>query len=48
MRDSNRSNQLHRAQPLTWWARVGATGCGFFLVKGLLWLLAPALVALMR
>jgi hypothetical protein len=48
MRDSNRFDPLHRDQPLTWWSRVGVTGIAFFLVKGLLWLLAPALVALMR
>ena len=48
MRDSNRSDLLHRDQLLGWRSRVGVTGFVFFLVKGLLWLLAPALVALVR
>jgi hypothetical protein len=33
---------------MPWWSRVGVTGIAFFLVKGLLWLLAPALVAFLR
>jgi hypothetical protein len=48
MRDSNRSDPLRQDQPLTWWSRVGVTGLAFFFLKGLLWLLAPALVALLR
>ncbi len=30
------------------WSRVGMAGFTFFLVKGLLWLLAPVLFAVMR
>jgi hypothetical protein len=48
MRDPNRSDPLHRDRALTSWSRVGVTGIAFFLLKGPLWLLAPALVALMR
>lgn len=29
----------------TWVKRLGAAGFAFFLVKGLLWLIVPALVA---
>jgi hypothetical protein len=29
----------------TWVKRIGAAGFVFFLVKGLLWLIVPALVA---
>ena len=39
----------HRSgQNISWQARVGAAGFTFFLVKGLLWLLVPALLALVR
>jgi hypothetical protein len=48
MRDAISSDRLHPDQPLTWWSRVGVTGIAFFLLKGLLWLLAPVLLALMR
>lgn len=48
MRASNCSDPLRRASLRTWWSRVGLTGTAFFLVKGLLWLLAPALIAFMR
>lgn len=34
-----------RAWP-AWWKRLGAVGALFFLVKGLLWLSLPALLAL--
>jgi hypothetical protein len=47
MGDAISSDPLHQAQPLTWWSRVGVTGITFFFVKGLLWLLAPVLFALM-
>jgi len=47
MRATN-SDPLRPAQPLTWWSRVGATGIAFFLVKGILWLLAPVFFALLR
>lgn len=30
------------------WSRVGMAGFMFFLAKGLLWLLAPVLFAVMR
>lgn len=30
------------------WSRVGVAGFTFFLLKGLLWLLAPVLFAVMR
>lgn len=31
-----------------WFRYLGITGFSFFLVKGLLWLLVPALIALFR
>lgn len=34
--------------PATWWKRAGAAGFTFFLAKGLLWLLAPAVLYLIR
>jgi len=48
MRDPSSSDHLHPDQPLPWWSRVGVTGIAFFVLKGLLWLLAPVLFALMR
>jgi hypothetical protein len=30
------------------WSRIGMAGVTFFLLKGLLWLLAPLLFAVMR
>lgn len=30
------------------WSRIGMAGFTFFLLKGLLWLLAPVLFAVMR
>ena len=48
MRLSISSDHPHAAQPLTWWSRVGVAGITFFLLKGILWLLAPVLFALMR
>jgi hypothetical protein len=48
MHDAINSDPLRPAQPLTRWSRVGVTGIAFFLVKGLLWLLAPVLFALLR
>lgn len=35
-------------QLLRGWSRVGMAGFTFFSVKGLLWLLAPVLFAVMR
>lgn len=32
----------------SWCSRLGAAGFLFFLIKGLLWLVAPALLALVR
>ena len=48
MRDSISSDHLHPEHPLTWLSRVGVTGIAFFLLKGLLWLLAPVLFALVQ
>ena len=48
MGDAISSDPLRPAQPSTWWSRVGVTGIAFFLVKGLLWLLAPVLFGLLR
>ncbi len=48
MRDAISSDPRHPARPLTWCSRIGVTGVAFFLVKGLLWLLAPVLFALLR
>lgn len=31
-----------------WFRHLGITGFSFFLVKGLLWLLVPTLIALFR
>ena len=31
-----------------WFRHLGITGFSFFLVKGLLWLVVPALIALFR
>jgi hypothetical protein len=48
MRAFNHSAPPRQGHPRTWWSRVGITGVAFFLLKGVLWLLAPALIALMR
>ncbi|HLZ34286.1 MAG TPA: hypothetical protein VKP13_09720 [Nitrospira sp.] len=48
MQSSIDSNHPHTQQQLTRWTLVGLTGFTFFLVKGVLWLLAPLLFALMR
>jgi hypothetical protein len=31
-----------------WWKRLGLAGFAFFLIKGLLWLMAPAVLYLLR
>lgn len=31
-----------------WWKRLGLAGFVFFLIKGLLWLMAPAVLYLLR
>ncbi len=48
MRLSISFDQPRGTQSSTWWSRVGGAGLTFFLVKGLLWLCAPVLFALMR
>ncbi len=48
MRLSIISNHPRAAQPSTWWSRVGVAGFTLFLLKGILWLLAPVLFALTR
>lgn len=48
MRLSTSPRHSYADQPLTWGSRVGVAGVTFFLLKGLLWLLAPVLFALMR
>lgn len=48
MRLSINSDQPRGAQSSTWWFRVGGAGFTFFLLKGILWLCAPVLLALMR
>ena len=41
--------QTHRVVDRNVWFRhLGITGFSFFLVKGLLWLLVPTLIALFR
>jgi hypothetical protein len=40
------SNHPRAAQPSTWWSRVGFAGFLLFLLKGILWVLAPVLFAL--
>ncbi len=46
MRLSISSDHPHAERPSTWWSRVGVAGFTFFLLKGILWLLAPVLFAL--
>jgi hypothetical protein len=46
MRRSNES--VKPAQPSATWSRVGLVGFALFFGKGILWLLAPVLFALMR
>jgi hypothetical protein len=48
MRPSASPRHSYTDQPLTRWSRVGVAGFTFFLLKGLLWLLAPVLFALVR
>ena len=48
MRLSISSGHPHAEQPSTWRSRAGAAGFTFFLLKGVLWLLAPVLLALLR
>ncbi|MGC3975949.1 MAG: hypothetical protein QM771_16430 [Nitrospira sp.] len=46
MRLSIIANHHRAAQPSTWWSRVGLAGFLFFLLKGILWVLAPVLFVL--
>jgi hypothetical protein len=39
---------IQRTMKAASFTRIGMTGVGFFLVKGLLWLLAPLLFAYWR
>ena len=48
MRNSLSLNHAHTGQGSHWMKRAGYAGFGFFLVKGLLWLLAPALLYWVR
>jgi hypothetical protein len=36
------------APPVRGWSRIGMAGFAFFLVKGILWLVAPVLLAVLR
>lgn len=38
----------HQSEDPARWSRLGIAGLTFFLVKGLLWLLAPVLFTLWR
>ena len=40
--------QSYREQSSSGWSRVGMAGVAFFLLKGILWLLTPVLLAVMR
>lgn len=46
MRVSTNGDHLRITQPGRFWSRFGKAGVTLFLLKGLLWLLAPALLAL--
>lgn len=48
MRHSISSDHPHTEQPSTRWSCVGLAGFTLFLLKGILWLLAPVLLALTR
>ncbi len=48
MRNLTGPRQSHREHPSSSWPRVGMAGVAFFLVKGILWLLAPVLFAVVR
>ncbi|HSN05697.1 MAG TPA: hypothetical protein VLS44_11965 [Nitrospira sp.] len=48
MRMLSGSRPSHRKQPSSNWSRVGMAGAAFFLFKGILWLLAPVLFAVMH
>ena len=43
----NKRTMNARARFITWVKRLGFFGFLFFLVKGLLWLLVPALIAIL-
>lgn len=48
MRNSLSLNYAQTGQGIHWVKRAGLAGFGFFLVKGILWLLAPALLYWIR
>lgn len=39
------SNTINRSKVFHWVKKLGAAGFLFFLIKGLLWLLVPAIIA---
>ena len=48
MRRSHGPDDSYTEQQSHWWSRIGMTGFAFFLLKGILWLLAPVLFAVMH
>lgn len=48
MRISTSPRQSYREESSSGWSRVGTADVAFFLVKGILWLLAPILLGVMR
>lgn len=48
MRLSLSSHYANAEQAHSRWSRIGLAGFSFFLLKGLLWLLAPVLFTLWR
>ena len=48
MKRLSNSIQSLTSHPSRSWSRVGMAGFTFFMLKGLLWLLAPVLFAVMR
>jgi len=46
MTTETQSQEDGGGQKSRWLARVGVGGFAFFLIKGLLWLVVPALIAL--
>lgn len=47
VRDGGMVAQSERAS-LSWWQRLGFYGFMFFLIKGLLWLIVPAVIVWWR
>lgn len=48
MRISTVPSQSFRKESSSGWSRVGMGGVALFLVKGILWLLAPVLLVVIR